>query len=165
MNTGSRDIDSVRPRALESELRRATDMVRQGNARYWLAYCRGLRRGFGGPEAVSDAEHQRWLRLHPALHREELAGYSDALLSVTTVVPTKLTTGAPCAPAAAGDAPTADGYSPEPLSGTAFAPEPPPPQKVSVAAFVPRDVGAKRAHAVQLPPTATTSGQFVRFTN
>jgi hypothetical protein len=118
MNTRSQCIDPVRNGTLESELQRATDRARQGNARYWLAYRRGLRRGFGGPEAVSDGEHQRWLRLHPALHREELAGYSDALLSVTTAGPRKVTTVAPSAP-----------------------------------------------HAVQLPPTATTSGQVVRFAN
>lgn len=93
MNTRSQYPDPVRYGILESELQRATDMSRQGNARYWLAYCRGLRRGYGGPDAVSDGEHQRWLRLHPALHREELAGYNDALLSSTTVGSTKITTG------------------------------------------------------------------------
>jgi hypothetical protein len=70
-----------------SELERATEMSRQGRPRYWLAYCRGLRRGFGGASAVPDDEHHRWLGLHPALRPDEIAGYGDALVFAAGVIP------------------------------------------------------------------------------
>lgn len=90
------DIDPGLREIFESELRRATEMIRQGNARYWLAYCRGLRRGFGGPGEVSESEHQRWLRLHPALHSDELAGYGDALRLATRTGPVTDEAGCTC---------------------------------------------------------------------
>ena len=71
-----------------AELERASAMYRQGGRpRYWLAYCRGLRRGLCGATQVPDDEHQRWLGLHPALHEDEIAGYRDALAYAATVAP------------------------------------------------------------------------------
>lgn len=96
MTAEFRDSDPVLRGNFESELRRATAMISEGNARYWLAYCRGLRRRFGGPEKVSEGEHQRWLRLHPALHSDELAGYGDALRLVTRAGPETVEVGCTC---------------------------------------------------------------------